>query len=315
MNATKVKTKRENILRTIAAHVVSWFVPRANRRRVRVNILFGVRRIKRALKAEPGRTFPHNLAIVAIARNEGRYFQEWIEYHRIMGVEKFLVYDNESTDNTFDVLKPYIDSGVVEYFYVRGDKLQKAAYDHALGYGKDKFRWLAFIDLDEFIVPLKHESIPDFLSGFSADVAQIFMKWKLYGSSGHVQRPDGLVIENYKYAKADNSAEANKVIVNPRLALKCYSPHVFHVVGRSVDELGNTVRASNVLPVTQNVIRVNHYRCKSWQDSQEKHNKGDAFFGKNYVRYTRVDFDRFDTNEVVDNTMDKFVKPVKQACK
>ena len=46
----------------------------------------------------------HYLAVCAIAKNEGAYFAEWIEWHLSQGVEKFYIYDNESTDNTREVL-------------------------------------------------------------------------------------------------------------------------------------------------------------------------------------------------------------------
>ena len=42
------------------------------------------------------RKYPFYLTLCAIAKNEGRYLQEWIEYHKMLGVEKFFIYDNES---------------------------------------------------------------------------------------------------------------------------------------------------------------------------------------------------------------------------
>ncbi|MDR0485482.1 MAG: glycosyltransferase family 2 protein, partial [Elusimicrobiota bacterium] len=52
--------------------------------------------------------FPQYLSVLAIAKNEAPYLKEWIEYHRALGVEKFYIYDNNSSDNTFEILKPYI---------------------------------------------------------------------------------------------------------------------------------------------------------------------------------------------------------------
>ena len=59
----------------------------------------------------------HYLAVCAIAKNEGPYFKEWIEWYLKQGVEKFYIYDNESTDCTKEVLAPYIESGVVDYTF------------------------------------------------------------------------------------------------------------------------------------------------------------------------------------------------------
>ena len=52
--------------------------------------------------------FKHDLAIVVIIKNEGKDIAEWIDYHIIAGVSKFYIYDNESTDNTKEILQPYI---------------------------------------------------------------------------------------------------------------------------------------------------------------------------------------------------------------
>ena len=57
----------------------------------------------------------HHLAVCAIAKNEGPYFKEWVEWHLSQGVDKFYVYDNESTDGTKQILEPYIKQGIGEY--------------------------------------------------------------------------------------------------------------------------------------------------------------------------------------------------------
>lgn len=301
-------------IRKFFSQFVSVLMPtKILRNRVRNIIRFGVWRTLRATLRAKKETFPHYLCIAAVARDEGRYFKEWIDYHRLVGVEKFFIFDNQSTDNTREVLQPYIDAGIVEYHYVEGDGIQNQVNYFAVSHARDKTKWLAVIDLDEFIMPIADKTIPEFLHRFSPRTAQIFLRWCLYGSSGHIKRPEGLVIENYKYRKRDNSDEANKIIVNPRLICGCGSAHAFDAAGRSVDESNRTVAPSPVIPgCSQNLIRINHYRCKSFQDSQEKHNKGDVLYGRDYVRYTKADFDRFDTNDVYDDAMDKYVAKIKK---
>ena len=39
--------------------------------------------------------FKYSVSIVAIAKNEGIYFKEWIEYHKLIGIEHFYIYNNE----------------------------------------------------------------------------------------------------------------------------------------------------------------------------------------------------------------------------
>jgi len=53
------------------------------------------------------------LSICGIYRDEAFYLREWIEFHRLVGVERFYLYDNFSEDNHREVLAPYIESGIV----------------------------------------------------------------------------------------------------------------------------------------------------------------------------------------------------------
>ena len=71
--------------------------------------LIGYALMKRRLKKEKQRRFPQYLSLCAIVKNEAPYLPEWIEFYKLVGVEKFYIYDNDSTDNTKEVLKPYIE--------------------------------------------------------------------------------------------------------------------------------------------------------------------------------------------------------------
>ncbi|MBQ6975183.1 MAG: glycosyltransferase family 2 protein [Selenomonadaceae bacterium] len=43
--------------------------------------------------------FMYDLVVVTIVRDEAPYIKEWIDYHLLAGVNHFLIYDNESSDN------------------------------------------------------------------------------------------------------------------------------------------------------------------------------------------------------------------------
>ena len=47
------------------------------------------------------------LAACTIYRDAASYLAEWIEFHRLLGVERFFLYDNGSTDDHREVLAPY----------------------------------------------------------------------------------------------------------------------------------------------------------------------------------------------------------------
>ena len=53
------------------------------------------------------------LSICAIYRDEAPYLREWIEFHRLVGVERFFLYNNGSEDDHLEVLAPYVEDGIV----------------------------------------------------------------------------------------------------------------------------------------------------------------------------------------------------------
>ena len=96
----------------------------------------------------PGR---EGLAFVLIAKNEATYIKEWLDFHIKQGVSKFIIYDNESTDNFLEVLQPYIESGTVIYSKIGGKRRQIDAYNMALNKYRKMFKYMGFIDADEFV--------------------------------------------------------------------------------------------------------------------------------------------------------------------
>lgn len=47
-------------------------------------------------------------------RNEAPYLYEWVQYHHTAGVDHFYMYDHLSTDNSLEVLQPFLEEGLFE---------------------------------------------------------------------------------------------------------------------------------------------------------------------------------------------------------
>ncbi len=78
---------------------------------------------------EESKSKREGLALVLIAKNEAPYLEEWINFHFKQGVSHFFIYDNDSTDNTYEILKPFVDSGAVTYRKIKGSCRQYDAYN------------------------------------------------------------------------------------------------------------------------------------------------------------------------------------------
>lgn len=219
------------------------------------------------------------LSIVIIIKDEMPYLQEWIEYHLLVGVERFYVYDNGSTDNPLEVLQPYIEKGIVIYRYFPGNKQQIPAYCDAILKYKYRSYWIALIDTDEFIVPVRKYTVPEVLKEFE-QYSGVCLSWVMYDSSGHIKKPEGLVIKNYTHRNIDPHNRANKSIksiVNPREVLVtnvhwCY--YRFFCWG--VSESGKKIKGNYVEEPSIDILRINHYYTKSREEFLLKINKGGA---------------------------------------
>src|SRR5712664_2683081 len=91
------------------------------------------------------------LAACAIYLDEAPFLQEWIEFHRLVGVEKFFLYNNLSTDDHRAVLATYVDDGTVVLKDWLDKPGQASAYRDCLDQHREEARWIAFIDIDEFL--------------------------------------------------------------------------------------------------------------------------------------------------------------------
>ncbi len=210
------------------------------------------------------------LSITAVLQNEAPYIKEWIEYHRLVGVERFYIYDNESTDNVKEILKPYIDLGIVCYHYVPGIAIQNRVYRDALCKYKNQTRWMAIIDLDEFIVPVEKQSIPEFLKDYEK-YPGVVINWQVFDSNGFLEPPKssgGLVSVNYTRTYADNDSPINKhvkSIVNPRKVKSIVNPHFCYYKNQAYPVDENFQRVEGPFTKTHNSskIKINHYHCKS----------------------------------------------------
>ena len=53
--------------------------------------------------------------LVATAKNEGPYLLEWVAYHRMIGFDNILIFQNDSDDYTHETLRILDSLGVVQY--------------------------------------------------------------------------------------------------------------------------------------------------------------------------------------------------------
>jgi glycosyl transferase family 92 len=223
------------------------------------------------------------LAACMIYKNQASYLQEWLEFHVLVGVERFFLYDNDSTDEHHEVLKPYLDERIATLTAWPGRSRpgydhQAAAYNHCLDAHRSDARWIAFIDDDEFLFSADGEPVPRVLNEYEP-YPGIGVNQALFATCGHETRPEGLVIENYVFRTASSNPTVTwiKSIVDPREVLFSRGGHAcayrsgfaVDVHGRPIDGV-NTADEWHTQSISTERLRINHYFTKSAEEYKAK---------------------------------------------
>lgn len=137
------------------------------------------------------------IALCAIAKLEHNYIVEWVEHYKSIGFDHIYIYDNnDSEEFSFkNVLKSYIDSDYVTLIpCYKKAKYQKQAYTEFYKNNKDKYNYIAYFDLDEFLILHKTNDIHEYLSNPKfINFDSICINYKTFGDS------DLLTVENNDY--------------------------------------------------------------------------------------------------------------------
>lgn len=234
--------------------------------------------------------FKYNLAICTYFRNNACYLKEWIEFHRIVGVEKFFLYNDNSSDNYLEVLEPYIKKGIVE-LKDWPPKSEKAPYTPGTGDGihmdcisKQKYnvKWIAFLNIDEFLFSSKADDLKKVIVEYE-EYPAIGVNWLLFGSSGHIEKQKLQTKAYTKRAVTDYFLNMHiKSIVNPRKTLSRITDHAFtYTDGYCVNEnkkrvgvkipnfytnegyMHESISQNFSYPISVSKLRINHYRARS----------------------------------------------------
>jgi hypothetical protein len=221
--------------------------------------------------------FSYELGVLTLFRNEANYLKEWVEYHHMLGVDHFLLYNDRSNDNWAEVLAPYIKSNLVEVIEWHKDDVtplfpcwQTMAYQDGLRRSQGNTKWLAFIDVDEFILPKKNATILECLNEFYPSASGVYACWRNFGTGGVYINPGEPILTRLKVASDPlhprNAPGKSIVKVDDVVIDQVWSPHQ-HVLRKDAQYYNGSGRPlyfnGSDLQIdpqhTSDHIQINHY--------------------------------------------------------
>lgn len=128
------------------------------------------------------------LSVTSI-KDEGPFLLEWLAWHRMIGVTDFLVYSNDCTDGSDDLLEALAGQGVLTHLRNRPEGEQSiqwqalnAAWKHPL---RKAAEWMLVSDVDEF--PMVHcgsHRLADLIAALPEGAEAVALGWRLFGNAG-----------------------------------------------------------------------------------------------------------------------------------
>lgn len=216
------------------------------------------------------------LSLCLSCRDENEYLAEWLDYHIIIGVERFYIYDNDSRVSLRKTLTKYIERGWVKVINIRGKGMQLHAYDHCLKtHGSNTF-WLGFVDTDEFLVPKNVSDLKVLLRDYE-NYGGLAVSSLFFGSNGHQTKPLAGQIASYT-SRTHETFQGNvliKSIVQPGSVILPCSPHDFaYKEGKWCVNENFLFVDGMKFPCHTEKIQLNHYFCRSEAEIDLKINRG-----------------------------------------
>lgn len=220
------------------------------------------------------------LCIATMMKNEADSLIEWICYHLAIGVDSFIVANNESSDATVEILELLSKFCNLEYFDFetpKSSRPQLPAFNYMLEKYKHQCDLMAFIDADEFLHPMNGDvKINTLIDNIFSknDIGALAVNWCNYGSSHAIFKEPGLAIERFtQHSLKEFSANHHyKTIFRAKDAINFINPHHINTSQKYINANGSELINHTTLglglskDVNWENIRINHYVIKSLQE-------------------------------------------------
>ena len=240
---------------------------------------------------------PHKyeIAIQCLARQEEKYFKEWIEHHLRIGIEHVFIYDNNDEEGLEEFLKSVLseqDFNKVEVIPWREPMAfqQFSALEDCVEKNKNSVKWLLSIDLDEFLIIEK--PMNEFLDEFSY-ASQVFFSWESIGADGQLYYENKPLRERFKKRFDCKDTGQGKIMFRPDRLLRWEIHGAKMKKGKTVNVLHKEIIAPDSMSRIFKTAWIKHYFTKSLQEWLEKMERGcaDNLYCRRYDMFFEINPD------------------------
>lgn len=217
---------------------------------------------------EAGRIRPplFRFSLMACARWEQQYIEEWLLYHRSIGFEHVYLYCNDDDPSVlYRKVMPFVesDSPFVTFVHYKYQGLQCQMILHYMRNYSAETEFMMALDIDEFLVLKELNDIAAFVETRTAEFDALYFNWLHFGTNGHATRPDGDVLLNYTRRELVPNPYTKVLINTARLPYARFIQHLNAGVMHDYTGLDPSLRAVDVLGSPMQAY-YNDFSGQSW---------------------------------------------------
>jgi hypothetical protein len=148
----------------------------------------------------------YNFIICSVFKNEAHILDEWIKHYLLHGVEHIYLVNDFSTDNYIEIIDKYKENVTI----INNDIITKEVGRQIQIYNKyfkpilNKTKWMAILDLDEFLYSPYDINIQNYINKYDS-YSQIIIDWLHFGSNEHILQPNSVIEGFIQRAKFDTT--------------------------------------------------------------------------------------------------------------
>lgn len=255
----------------------------------------------------PGPAIMSLVMICAVAKNEDLYIEEWIDYHFYLGFDIIQIYDNSVNASKKLVSLSHQYDNKVRILHYIGLSKQVHAYKNCIEQYVEEKAWVAFIDVDEFIVLRKHSSVRELLQEIVPNGGALSLSRITYGNNGHMHYNNTPVVNRFTRRKKEIDIYVKTIAYLPDVRRQ--ELHFVRLFNNKygIDCHGKSIKAAVHYNPNEDIAVINHYITKSYDEFRLKRKRGHAYSSHRNSQYhseiaeqiIRSEFQRINNNSNV----------------
>ena len=218
-------------------------------------------------------------AICVIQKGDRPYLDEFVDYHLALGFEKIFIFDNS---DDFELAEWHHGGSRVVVEHFPGGAMQLPAYRTCGVRIKKKrsFAWIAFIDVDEFIVLKKHNHILDLLETVDSEAGGLAINWYMFDYYNQTEYKPLPLTKRFQRREAAVNQHVKAIARTSKYAGYHQNPHsVRYLIGAKLVDTDGTVLVEhpqwNPDGPTDTAV-IHHYHTKSLEEFISRCKRGRA---------------------------------------